>query len=143
MKVKEYFRQIRKEQKEQWHLKQTIELRHMQLLPQAIRYDKDHVQTSPSDTMSESMAWIADQTRKLEAHSAKLEARRSKAIDMVSALPESDEREVMRLYYLETANGRLRTWEEVAEVMNYSIQTIFIVHGKALRNIEKNNKTLE
>lgn len=143
MKVKEYFRQIRKEQKELWHLKETIGLRHMQLLPKAIRYDKDHVQTSPYDTISETMVWIADQTRKLEALSARLEARRSKAIDMVSALTESDEREVMRLYYLESTNGRLRTWEEVAEIMNYSIQTIFIVHGKALKNIEKDNKTLE
>ena len=138
MKAKEFFRQVRAEQKEQRILKETISMRHMQLLPQAIRYDKDHVQVSPTDTISESMAWIADQMVKLERLSDRLEARKAQAYEVVSALDRSEERQVMILYYLEiTPEGGLRTWDDVANRMGYSVQHVHRIHGEALRNINQ------
>ena len=144
MKVKEFFRQVRSEQKERKMLEEMISRRRMQLLPQAIRYDKDNVQTSPTDAFSESMAWIADQMTKLEKLNNRLEARRSQAYEAVSALIKSEERQVMILYYLETTpEGGLRTWEDVADKMGYSVQSIYNIHGRALEKIERQGKRLE
>lgn len=133
MKTKEFFKQIRREYKEIQHLEEAIERQHMKLLPQAIRYDKDHVQVSPEDTISETLAAIADQANKLEKLKFALEIRRCRAYDMIAALTRSDEREVMRLYYMEPKmNGSLRKWKDVAEDMGYSVQNIYILHGDAL-----------
>ena len=141
MKVKEFFRQIRAEQKERKMLEEAISRRQMQLLPQAIRYDKEHVQTSPTDTISEAMAQIADHMTKLEELSGRLESRRSQAYEAVSALDRSEERQVMILYYLEmTPEGGLRTWENVADKMGYSVQHIHRIHGEALRSISRIQK---
>lgn len=136
MRTKDFFRQIRKEQREQTRLKEAIALRHMQLLPQAIRYDRDHVQSSPTDSMSETVAYIADQANKLEALSARLEERRSVAIRMIMETLESNEREVMLLYYIDSA-VKLRTWQDVADEMGYSIETVHKCHKSALIKLDK------
>lgn len=136
MEIKHFFRQIRQEYKEIQHLEEAIRYEHLKLLPGAIQYDKPQVQTSPADVMSETLTKIAENIEKLDRLKLRLETRRNKAYDLIAALDKSEEREIMRLYYMEPKkNGKLRTWEDVADETNYSTQHIFEIHGKALRNL--------
>lgn len=137
MKTKEFFKQIRREYKEIQHLEEAIERQHMKLLPQAIRYDKDHVQISPEDTMSTVMVAIADEIKTLEKTRIRLGERRQKAYELIDTLSKSDEREVMRLYYMEPKkNGMLRSWDDVADEMGYDVRNIYRIHGEALVNLD-------
>ena len=138
MEAKQYFRQVRSEQKEIQRLREAIDLKYGQLLPKAIRYDKDNIQTSVTDYTSEILTSIADYIAKLEKLTAKLEAKRSEALSMVTTLDKSKERDVMRLYYLETdTKGNLYTWDGVADKMGYSTETVLKAHGNALEELKK------
>ena len=133
--VKELFAQIRKERYEIEHLKQMIRTAEAGLLPSGICYDKDKVQTSPQDTMSKVLAKAIDMQNELEQCIANLEERRINAEKEIQRLENSEEREVMRYYYMDVVNGKPLTWEQVAEKMNYHKRNVLRIHGKALFNL--------
>jgi hypothetical protein len=134
MRVGEYFKQVRREQAEIKRLKESIERLNASLLPQGIRYDKDKVQTTPQDVLSATVAEIAEQTARLDILVLKLSKRRELADALVNDLDKSEEREVMRLYYLDP---RLLSWEEVAKLTNYSERSVFLYRESAMRKISK------
>ena len=136
--VKVYFRQIRKEQNEINHLREMIEHEELLLLPKAITYDKDRVQVSPEDILAKCAAEISDINDEMGRSIVKLYHRKAEAESYISQLDDSDEREVLRWYYLSsTPEGKLLLWDAVAEKMNKEIRTIFRIHGHALRNLSK------
>lgn len=135
--VKIFFRQIRAEQSEINHLGRMIKEEEMLLLPKAITYDKDKVQSSPEDKFSEVCAKISDMQEELENSIFDLKGKQAKAEKMIRLLDDPDEREVMRWYYMTTDNGRLLTWQDVAIRMNYYRSHIFRIHGNALVNLAK------
>ena len=63
--VRELLQSVRAEKLEIVILREQIEELKMSLLPGAIRYDKDKVQTSPDDQMSAVMEKVDDYERKL------------------------------------------------------------------------------
>lgn len=70
------------------------------LLPKAIRYDQDKVQSSPEDTMGETAAAVLDLDRKIEAlkrEKAQLIREISKTIEM---LDDEMEKLVLTAYYI-------------------------------------------
>ena len=85
------------------------------LLPGAIQYDKDRVQTSPRDQLSEVIARIDEIDRDVER------LRREKALlilrisDVIEQLPDEYEKTVLTMFYI----GR-EAMTEVAKVINYS-----------------------
>ena len=136
-KVKEFFRGVRDEYKEILHLEECIKYQHLKLLPSAIRYDKDKVQVSQSDTMANTLVTIADQTAKMEALKLELETKRGRAYGMIYTLKNPDEREVMTRYYMEPmTDGKMKTWDDVANEMGYSRRQVLNKHGEALLNLE-------
>lgn len=136
--VKDYLRQIRKEQIEINHLCEMIEHEELMLLPKAITYDKDRVQVSMDDILARSAAEIADIREEMSRSIIKLLHRKAQAESYISQLSDSDEREVIRWYYLNTTpDGKLILWDDVAGKLNRDVRTIFRIHGHALRNLSK------
>ncbi len=135
--AKEYFRQIRKEQLEIIHLGKMIEREELTLLPKAIRYDTDKVQLSPDDILARSAAEIADMKEELQRSIVVLKEKKAKAESVLMNLDNSDEREVMRWYYMDSDGSRLLKWEDVAEKMNYNKRWVLKIHGRALSNLKK------
>lgn len=135
--VKEYFKEIRKEQQEVNHLAQMIRKEELELLPKAIAYDKDRVQTSPEDMLAIKASGIAEMEKELQRSIAILKAKRAKAESHLIMLDDADEREVMRYYYLDSLGSRLYKWDDICQVMNLSISSVFRIHGHALVNLTK------
>ena len=133
--VKEYFRQIRHEQYEINHLAEMIKSEELTLLPSAIRYDKEKVQTSPEDILAKSVAKINTLEQELALSMSNLKLRRARAEAMLSKLESSDEREVMRWYYMSIDGRNLYTWDDVAARMAYTKRWILKIHGNAIRNL--------
>lgn len=130
--IKEWFKGIRKERYEIMHLEELIKNAEMGLLPSGIRYDRDKVQTSPSDTMSAVLSKAVDMQKELESSIAKLQDKRIEAEKLIRTLENSDEREVLRYYYLDTFNGRPLTWEQVSNRMNFNLRWVHRIHDRAI-----------
>lgn len=135
--AKDYFRQIRKEQLEIFHLSSMIEREELTLLPKGLRYDTDKVQVSPEDILARSAAEIADMRKELQRSIWVLKEKKAMAENILMELDNSDEREVMRWYYMDSDGSRLLKWEDVAEKMNYNKRWVLKIHGRALTNLTK------
>lgn len=135
--AKDYFRQIRKEQLEIFHLSSMIEREELTLLPKGLRYDTDKVQVSPEDILARSAAEIADMKKELCRSIWTLKEKKAMAENKLMELDNSDEREVMRWYYLDSDGSRLLKWEDVADKMNYNKRWVLKIHGRALANLTK------
>ena len=133
--AKDYFRQIRKEQLEIFHLSSMIEREELTLLPKGLRYDTDKVQVSPEDILARSAAEIADMKKELCRSIWTLKEKKAMAENKLMELDNSDEREVMRWYYLDSDGSRLLKWEDVADKMNYNKRWVLKIHGRALANL--------
>jgi len=90
------------------------------LLPAAIRYDRDKVQTSPADPMAKIVAEINE----LEQEMNKIQLKKSKQIakidKAISALPSDEERTALTMRYI----NRIPV-TDIADAMGYSIKRIY------------------
>ena len=130
--LRAWFKQVRTERYEIEHLKELINTAKTGLLPSGIRYDRDKIQTSPDDTMSKVMAKAVDMQRELENSIAELQERHIRTEQLITRLDNSDEREVLRYYYLDSNNGVPLTWEQVAIRMNFAVRHVHRIHDRAL-----------
>lgn len=108
------------------------ELRGM-LMPKAITYDRDKVQTSPEEKLSQIVANLIA----VEKHQEVLANRLSKDIliaeQLIGAMTTPEYRELIRLRYLSGGTKPL-TWEQIAEKMEYSTDHVRgKLHGKAIK----------
>lgn len=129
MDAKTFFRAIRLERREIRILNEKIYAREMDLLPSGIRYDKDNIQISIEDTMTAKLAELGDFEQKRKDLLKTLSARQAQAIEIISRIPDTKQRQVMEIYYFDTSNP---TWDDVAEEMGYDRRWILRVHGAAL-----------
>lgn len=137
MGVKRFLYAVRDEQKEIAELQERIADLRASLLPSAIRYDKDAVQTSTSDVITDKMIKIAEYDALLEKKIAGLYARRARAQKLIDLLPDSLERQVLSIYFL--SDGR-PTMEQVAGKLNYSAQHTFRIYASGLNHLQGRNK---
>ena len=90
------------------------------LLPAAIRYDKDKVQTSPEDPMAKIVAEINE----LEVEMNKIQLKKSRQIakidKAISTLGSDEERTALTMRYI----NRIPV-TDIAEAMGYSIKRIY------------------
>lgn len=107
------------------------------LLPGAIRYDRDKVQTSPDDIMGRILAEVNELEQRME----KLQVAKSKRIEeidkIINSLQSDEERTVLTMRFI----NRIPV-TEIAEAMGYAEPTIykFMNQGseeilKSIRNI--------
>lgn len=136
--IKETFRQVRKIQLEIKHLSNMMKNKELSLLPQAVRYDRDKVQTSPDDILAKRAGEIADMRKQLSETMLILSQKMAYAEKLLLYLDDSDEREVMRYYYLDvTEAGALMRWEDVAAHMGFNERNIYRIHGSALAHLSE------
>lgn len=90
------------------------------LLPAAIRYDKDKVQSSPEDAMSKIVAEVAE----LEKEMNRVQQRKAKQIakidKAISALPSDEERTALTMRYINRISVT-----DIAEAMGYSVKRVY------------------
>ncbi len=136
MDIKQFLKEIRAERREIALLEKRILKSKLKAIPSGISYDRDKVQTSPRDSMSEAMIESADYEKELEKHLNKLMARSAYAARIISSVPAVDQRRVLEAYYLHMGNP---TWEEVADMLDFSVQRIYQLHGDALVWLRSNH----
>lgn len=126
----DYLMQIRK--KENAIRRMTLRCEELRscLLPGAIRYDKDRVQTSPQDKVSEIIAKVDELERMIE------DLRTEKAMlvieigDKVELLTDDNEKTVLAEFYI----GRV-PMAKVAADINYSIQHAYRLRKRGVQHL--------
>ena len=98
----------------------------------AIRYDKDHVQTSPNDYLAMAMGDIIELEKKIQKGEAEIEKRKGKAYAIVRMMDVADHRTFIEWYYL---NGL--TMSETAEKMHKAERTTYYLRDDALEAFGK------
>ena len=87
------------------------------LLPGAVRYDRDKVQSSPTDKMADVMARVDELDREIE----QLKLEKAQAIieisDVIEKLDNDKEKAVLTAFYIKAAS-----MEAVAGIVCYSVQ---------------------
>ena len=133
MSVKDELYRIRDTQKEINELKQRIDEEYYSLLPQAIRYDLDKVQTSPQDRMPYVMGRIDEHTRIMCDRLSHLLVRKQRAEHLINKLEDTRQRQVLDLYFLSVER---MTMKKIADKMGYSEQQTFRYYSEGLKNLE-------
>ena len=102
------------------------------LLPAAIRYDKDRVQSSPEDPMGKIVSQVME--KEGEIKEAMLEkAQRIKEIsETIGKLDRPEEKTVLTLYFIER-----KRIKDIADMMDYSTDGVYGIRRKACDNIVK------
>ena len=103
------------------------------LIPGAIQYDKDKVQTSPSDRMAEVMAELDDFQRARMFYRARIEKEREQIANMCAACGTLTEKEqtVISSHYID-----LIDWGEIAEQIEVTDRRVLQLHGSAIEKLE-------
>ena len=98
----------------------------------AIRYDKDHVQTSPDDYLAMAMADIIALEKKIASGESRVEKKKGKAYAIVRQMEQPDHRTIIEWYYL---NGL--SMLETATKMNIAERTSYYLRDDALESFGK------
>ena len=131
-KAKALLYQVRNEQREINIIREQIAQAELAVLPSAIRYDLDRVQSTPDDPMLRMAEKLERYEGQLRKHLARITERRQKAFHMIQSLSDPTQRQVLELFFLDT---RRLTMEEVADEIGYSIQHTYRIYQAALRNL--------
>ena len=98
----------------------------------AIRYDKDHVQTSPDDYLAMAMADIIEIEKQIEKEETDIENKKGKAYAIVRQIETAEHRAFIEWYYL---NGL--SMIETATKMNIAERTSYYLRDDALEAFGK------
>lgn len=137
--IKSFLRSIRDERDEIEQIKRMIDNLHPEIPQGAIRYDSDKVQSQPSDPMSDYIDRLGEYQERLQKHMDKLVNRAMIAEEMIDDIPASDQRKVLRAYYLDPHNP---TWEEVAAATHWQIRRVYQLHGEGLLWLYEHGKAV-
>lgn len=132
-----FFKMVRAERADIETLQLRIKELELSLLPRGIRYDRDKIQTSPSDQMIEVASKIDELERKMQTKLVKLNGDMVKAVTIVQAMPTPEYRQLITLRYL---TGSRTSWEQIAEIMGYSVDHVRgYLHKCAIEEARKVN----
>lgn len=113
-------------------LEQVAELRSM-LLPGAIRYDKDKVQTShDADAMGDTISKVIELEEKINSDIDELVDLKSVARDKIERMENDIEKVILYKRYFNN-----ESFENIAVECGYSWRHIHRLHGEALKNFDK------
>ena len=127
-----YLLQIRNAGKELADMIDKIEyLRYKASGATAIRYDKDHVQTSPTDMMCEAVTEAVALENKLSVRHKELSAMRDNTVQIISLWNDNNAR-MIDIYYLNRGS-----MGDVAERIGCSYRNAYFIKLKALDEFSK------
>lgn len=133
--VKQFLYSIRDEQREIKNLEDRIQEEESRLLPQAIRYDTERVQTSPTaDAIPNAISKINECAERLKECIRMLNNRRCHAIEMINGLEDSRERLVLRSFFLSTDR---KTMYQVSVDIGYKESETYRIYKRALQHLEE------
>lgn len=113
-------------------LEQVAELRNM-LLPGAIRYDKERVQSShTSDQFTDTMAKVIELEEKINADIDELVELKSAAREKIEQMENEVEKVILYKRYFSN-----ESFENIAVECGYSWRHIHRLHSEALKNFDK------
>lgn len=98
----------------------------------AIRYDKDHVQTSPADTMPDAVIKLLEFIDKLDEDHRNLVVLRDRA-DSIMEYLEDEQRAVLDYYFFQGKN-----FYQISKAMSYSERTVKSRYYDGLEAFGKN-----
>lgn len=131
-KANRYLSQIRDASKELTELILRIDyLRYRASGAGAIRYDKDHVQTSPEDMMCQSISEAVDLEQQLSARSKQLKAMREHTEQVISLWSDNNAR-FIDIYYLN--HGSMT---EAADRIGCTSRSAYNIKSRALEEFSK------
>lgn len=113
-------------------LQERIENLRMNMLPKAISYDKDRVQTSPQDPMPDFAAKIDELDRELVGRMKDYENAQDDVQDVIRQVNNADAREVLAKRYL----GQ-KSWRSIERDMYLCDRQIYRIHLAGLSAVEK------
>ena len=125
-----YLKQIRDVERTLKNKRDELEaLRYKASGATAIRYDKDKVQTSPSDYLTMAIADIIEIEKQIEEDEASIEDMKGQAYAIVRQIELPEHRTIIEWFYL---NGISMT--ETAERMNMSERSAYYLKDDALES---------
>ena len=101
------------------------------LLPAAIRYDKDVVQTSPEDKLSEVAAAVLDLEKKIQ----RLRSQKARMLlEINAAIDKLDDKDavILTAYYV-----KRMTMSDVADIIDKSLQHTYRLRKKAVQHLSE------
>lgn len=126
--AKEYFAQIRKTDSLIKRLCSAVATERSKLTSISCELKPDKVQTSgPKNALEETIAKIDTLERKINARIDELVDQKEEAFTMISRVPDLDQQNILIGRYIE-----LKEWDTIAVEINFSIQWVYELHGKAL-----------
>ena len=133
MTAKEYLRQARRYEILINCKKDRIEELQDMLTSVSSALGGDRVQgTKSSDKIGDGIAKLIDLQLELNADMVELIEKRREIGKTIDSL--EDDRQVQLLYF---RYFKYKSWEEIADEMGYTLRWSYLIHGDALREIEK------
>lgn len=102
------------------------------LLPGAIRYDRDKVDTSPSDRMPQIMAEIGDLSVKLKRLEDELFEAQKKVKDICNSVDNDLERTVLLMRFI-----GCQTFEQIGVALDYDKSGAWRIYDRAIAELTK------
>lgn len=130
----EYLGQIRRVEREMQRLELAIQQASFSLLPGAVRYDKERVNTSPDDMMTKTYAEIDEMERELKAnYKRKTEYLKEIYGTIERIMPEETdsqqiEKNIVTMYFV----GR-KSIQEISDELNYSTRHTYRLRNRGVK----------
>ena len=102
------------------------------LLPAAIRYDKDRVQSSPEDPMGKIVSQVMEKEEEIKEAMLEKAQRIKEISETIGKLDRPEEKTVLTLYFIER-----KRIKDIADMMDYSTDGVYGIRRKACDNIVK------
>lgn len=135
--VKEYLRSVRNLNKEIEARQRHREQLYATVTGSAIKLKTVNVQESaPDDKLAAVMADIYDLDNKIQDSIIELTAKQAHALDLINSVAKSEHRSLLINYYLNAYS-----WEETANMLGYSVQHVFRMHGEVLRELDEKDES--
>ena len=127
-KAKDHLSQIHKTDRLIQRLTDTVNTLRAGLTSQNYELKPDKVQTSgPKDTLGETIVKIMSLEDDINAQIDELVAMKKDAFNMISKIPDLDQRNILIARYIQD-----KKWEIIADETEHEIRWVYRTHGKAL-----------
>lgn len=135
MDARQFLYNVRSQWKEIMILKERADALSASLGAHGIDYSGERVQTSPDDQMSRKVAALADYKSELTEKEIGLTRDHMRAQQMIDALEDTRERQVLELYFLSLPP---KSMSMTAECVGYSREHTYRLFARALSKLRNN-----
>ena len=114
---------------------QAAELRNSIAGISGIDYTGIKVQTTPTPKMQEAIDRLISLEERIAQEILEMEQKKEKIVSQINRLKIPVHIQILKLRYID-----FLSWDEIADQTKYSPRQVYRLHGKALREFQKENK---